>query len=207
MTDRPVMLAGAPTHNPWLYHRVPFNMGDPMAFFYIPGEGTFAILRDIEIDRFVNANITDHAAPPAEYAPATGLSGDRDTATAQAAAEFLVRKGVREIWTDRSLPEIFAHFARDRGIDVTCDPEMGVLARRSKSDREVEHLRAAQSLTEQAVRHACELIAMAKAGPGGALERDGDVLTSEGIIAEINVWLLRHGMDTSNSIVANSSAS
>lgn len=202
MIQRATILAGAPTHNPWLYHKAPFHMGDPMALIDLPGDGRHAILRDIEIARFKQANIADHVYVPAEFAPAQGLSGDRENATAQATAEFLVQKGVKEIWGDRSLPLIFAHEIEKRGIVVQCDPEFGVLERRAKNDREVEHLRAAQQLTEQAVRFACELIASATAGAGGVLHHGGETLTSEGIIAEINVWLLKHGMSTSDSIVA-----
>jgi len=97
---------------------------------------------------------------------------------------------------------IFAHFLQEAAIGVECDPDLGVLERRRKSDREVEALRAAQKKTEDAVRFACELIAGAEAGPGGVLRRDGQPLTSEFVQSEINVFLLRAGMGTSTSIVA-----
>lgn len=202
MTDKVVILAGVPVHNPWLFRRAPFVSGDPMAFIETPDEGTFAIIRDIEIERFTAGEMVDHVHCPKDFEPAGGLSGDRETATAQAAAELLVRKGVREVWTDRSLPMLFAHLLAERGVTVRCDPNMGVMDRRSKSDDEVEHLRAAQQLTEQAVRFACELIGRAQAGEGGVLHCDGETLSSESVHAEINVWLLRHGMDTCDSIVA-----
>ncbi len=202
MTDKVVILAGVPVHNPWLFRRTPFVSGDPMAFIETPNEGTFAIIRDIEIERFTAGKMVDHVHCPKDFEPAGGLSGDRETATAQAAAEFFVRKGVNEVWTDRSLPMLFAHLLSERGITVQCDPDMGVMDRRSKSAEEVEHLRAAQQLTEQAVRFACELIAGAQAGQGGVLSRDGETLSSQSVQAEINVWLLRHGMDTCDTIVA-----
>ncbi len=202
MSDRAEFFAGAPLHNPWLYRRAPFHMGDPMALMTLPGDGVYAILRDIELDRFRQFGIADHSFAPAEYAPASGLSGDRETATAQAAAELLVRQGIREIWTDRSCPMIFAHEIEARGVQVHCDPELGVLERRAKTEEEVEHLRAAQSITENAVRFACELIANATADADGRLVHEGDALTSERVMAEINIWLLRHGMGTSGSIVA-----
>lgn len=202
MSERAEILAGAPLHNPWLYRRAPFPMGDPMALISLPGGGTHAILRDIEIDRFRQAKIADHAYAPKEFEPSGGLSGDREEATAQAAAEFLVREGVKEIWADRSLPMLFAHEIIQRGVKMQCDPMLGVMERRAKTEREVEHLRAAQALTEQAVRHACEFIASSETGKNGVLHRDGEAITSESVMAEINIWLLRHGMGTSNSIVA-----
>ena len=199
---RAVILAGAPAHNAWLYHRVPFAVGDPAAFVELPGKGTHFIVRDIEADRARTAEVADHVHVPSDYPPEGGFSGDRETATAQAAAEFLRREGVREVWTDRSLPMIFAHFIQEAGVTIRCDPELGVLERRSKSEREVEALRTAQRVTEKAVAYACELIATAAAGADGVLVHHGEPLTSEIVRAEIDIWLMRHGMSTSPSIVA-----
>lgn len=199
---RAVILAGVPTHNPWLFRRAPFAAGDPAAFIEVPGKGSLFLVRDIELERAKAARIADRACAPAAFAPSGGLSADRETATAQAAAEALRSLGVKEVWTDRSLPMIFAHFIEAAGVRVRCDPEIGVLERRSKSEREVEALRAAQRITEKAVAFGCELIAGAEAGADGALKLRGDALTSEHVRAEIDVWLLRHGMQTSPSIVA-----
>lgn len=202
MTDRAEIFAGAPSHNPWLYRRAPFPMGDPMALIELPGKGSFAILRDIELDRFRASNMADHAHSPTDFTPADGLSGDRETATAQAAAELLAREGVKTVWADRSLPMLFVHFLQDRGIQVRCDPDLGVMERRRKSAREIDHLRTAQQLTEQAVRHACELIGSAEAGAGGVLHIGNEPISSNSMMAEINIWLLRHGMSPCESIVA-----
>jgi Xaa-Pro aminopeptidase len=199
---RVIVQAGAPSANPWLYHRAPFSAGDAAVFFEIPGDGTTLIIRDIECDRARKAKIADHVHSPGEFTPSGGLSGDRDTATAQAAAEFAARRGITEVWSGRSMPLIFAHFFQERGIAVRCDPEIGVLERRAKSAREVEALRAAQRKTEGAVRFACALIAGADADRAGALSAGGEPLTSERVQNEINLWLLRHGMGTSGSIVA-----
>lgn len=199
---RIVVQAGAPTANPWLYHRAPFNSGDAAVFFDIPGDGTTLILRDIECDRAKKAKVADHIHAPKEFTPDGGLSGDRDTATAQAAAEFAARRGITEVWSGRSMPLIYAHFFEARGITVRCDPEIGVLERRAKSAREIEALRAAQRKTEGAVRFACEMIAGANADKSGALSAGGEPLTSERVQNEINLWLLRQGMGTCGSIVA-----
>jgi len=202
MSDRPELLAGIPTKNPWLYRRAPFAVGDPAALIDLPNEGTHLILRDIEMERAREARVADHIHCPADFSPAEGLSGDRETATAQAAAELLRRRGIGEVWCDRSLPMLFAHALERAGVKVHCDLEMDVLQRRSKSEEEIEHLRNAQRLTEQAVRMACEMIAEAEAAVDGALRRDGETLTCERVRAAINIWLIEHGMETSSSIVA-----
>lgn len=199
---KPTILAGVPAHNPWLFRAVPFAVGDPAAFISIPGRGTYFILRDIEMDRAKKAGVADFVHGPRDFVPAGGLSADRETATAQAAAECLRREGVREVWTDRSLPMIFAHALQNAAVTVRCDPEMGVLERRSKSAREVAALRKAQKTTEDAVRFACETIGRAKAGADGALQHDGKPLTSERVRSMIDIFLLERGFSTSDSIVA-----
>lgn len=201
MTTIATIRAGAPLHNPWLFHRAPVHTGDPAVFIELPAR-TVMILRDIEIPRAKEANAADLIAPYADFTPASGLSGDRETAAAQSAAEFLVREGVTRITADRSLPEIYAHFLRARGIDVLCDPDLGVIARRMKNEREITALKQAQHHTERAVEHACRLIARAKADTDGILIHDAQPLTSQRVQAEINIFLLRNGMGTSGSIVA-----
>lgn len=206
MSDRPEILAGVPMKNPWLYRRAPIAVADPAVLIDLPGEGTRLIMRDIEIGRAREARVADHIHSPADFVSKERMSGDRETATAQSAAAFLRQKGVAEVWTDRSLPMLFAHMLEQAGVRVHCDPEMDVLERRAKSEQEVEHLRNAQRSTEQAVRMACEMIAEAEPAADGTLRRGGETLTCEQVRAEINIRLLKEGMDTSPSIVASGPA-
>jgi Xaa-Pro aminopeptidase len=148
----------------------------------------------------------DHVACPADFAPAEGLSGDRETATAQAAAECLARAGVRHVVGDRSLPFIFAELVRQSGISMTCDTERGVLDRRAKDDQELSWIRQAQETTESAMRMACELVAHASVGQAGMLLLDGQPLTSERVRAAIDHWLLDRGYSNPPSIVAGGPA-
>lgn len=202
MAGRVEVVAGVPASNAWLFHRAPFAAGDPAAHVTFPDGRTVFLVRDIEAERARAAKIADSVRIPAEFEPKSGFSGDRETATAQALAEMLRREEVREVWADRSLPLIFAHFAREAGVEVRCDPELGVLARRSKSAREVEALREAQRRTEAAVRFACERIARADADADGALRTGGNTLTAERLRSEISVFLLEQGMDSMQAIVA-----
>ncbi len=206
MSEQAVILAGVPTRTPHLYRKIHFNVGDTVVRIELPGRGSFAILRDIEMDRAREARIADKILCPEDLKPEGGLSGDRDTANAQAAAELLTREGVSSVVTDRSLPMLFAHYLQERGIEVACDPEMGVLERRAKSDREVEALRQAQEKTEQAMRMACELIGGAEAHADGTLRVGPHTLTSEYVKSAINKTLLDLGMGASHSIVAGGPA-
>lgn len=207
-TDRPaVVMAGIPATNLALYHRVRFMVGDPAAYAEIPApDGSWTrvfIVRDIELERARQHAVADAVHAPADFAPEGGLSGDRETATAQALAECLFRAGVTHATVDRSLPFSFAHHMMERGIRLTYDPALGVTGRRAKNEAEVGHLRAAQSFTEQVMRMACETIARASVDASGVLHHDGAVLTSDRVRTMIDIYCLEHGaLNTHGSIVA-----
>ena len=198
------IMAGIPAINAALYRRIRFSVGDPVAL--IDGaQGAILILRDIEMRRARQHARVDQVSCPADFAPASGLSGDRETATAQAAAECLRRAGVSEVTGDRTLPLIYAEQIRAAGIDVRCDTDYGVLERRVKDAEEVAWLREAQQMTEGAMQLACELIGRAKARADGVLMQDGAPLTSERVRAAIDHYLLDHNYRNPTSIVAGGS--
>ena len=199
-------MAGIPAINNTFYWRIRFRVGDPAALIEVPGQGeqreSVLLLRDIEMDRARQHARVDRVACPADFTPEAGLSGDRETATAQAAAECLRRADVKRVVTDRTLPMIYAHEIAKAGIAVDCDPEMGIVERRSKDAEEVEHLRKAQQVTEEVMQMACETVAKATARADGVLTVDGQPLTSERLRFEVDVWLLRRGFSNPRSIVA-----
>ncbi|HVZ93227.1 MAG TPA: M24 family metallopeptidase [Phycisphaerales bacterium] len=203
MADRATILAGVPNINMAVYHRIRFVAGDPAAVITLPGRGSTLILRDIEMERARKHVRVDHVHCPSDFPPESGsLSGDRPTATAQAAAEFLRREGVREIWTDRTLPMIFAWHIEQVGVELRYDPDFGVRERRSKDEQEVEFMRASQRATEEAIEMACRVIARASAKSGGVLHYEGEVLTAERVRTMIDVFLLHKGYINPRSIVA-----
>ncbi|NQU21879.1 MAG: aminopeptidase P family protein [Candidatus Nealsonbacteria bacterium] len=201
-----LILAGVPEVNATLYHRIRHAVFDPIAYLQLPtadgGSKAILILRDIEIKRALRHARVDEAACPADYEPEGGLSGDRETATAQAAAECLRRAGVKHVITDRTLPMIFAEFVRRAGIELECDVEMGVTERRSKDAEEIELVREAQAATESAMEMACGMVCKAEAGKDGVLIHDGQPLTSERVRSAIDHWLIDRGYSNPPSIVA-----
>jgi len=202
----PIILAGVPSINGGLYHRIRFSVHDTAVYLVVPTEDgrtkSLIILRDIEMERARRLARVDEVHCPADFEPEGGLSGDRETANAQAAAECLRRAGVTSVTGDRTLPLIYAEMIRRAGIAVECDTEMGVVDRRSKDEQEIEWLREAQEVTEGAMQMACELVASATARDDGVLLHDGDVLTSERVRAAIDHWLLDRGYSNPTSIVA-----
>lgn len=201
-----LLIAGIPALNMSLYRQIRFLVGDPTAYLQwkdASGElKSVLILRDIEMDRAKRSARAQTIACPRDYAPAEGLSGDRETATAQAVAECFRRLGLKTVKSDRSLPLIYAEMARRAGIEIQCDTEWGVLERRCKDEQEIAWMQEAQAMTEGAMEMACRFIANAKARSDGSLEVDGEQLTSEVVRWRIDQWLLQRGYSNPESIVA-----
>lgn len=201
------VIAGVPARSAALYREIRFSAGDPAALVLLPRAGApgaerLLVIRDIEMERARRHARADRVACPADYAPAGGLSGDRETATAQSVAECVRRAGAANAVLDRSTPAIYWHELARAGIRVECDPSMGVVERRSKDDQEIAWLREAQAQTEAAMRMACELVARSTAGADGTLMHDGAPLTSERVRAAIDLFLLGRGYANPESIVA-----
>lgn len=201
-----LMIAGIPATNMALYRRIRFSVGDPAAYLELPKPRGVAkrvlILRDIEMERARKHARVDLVACPADYSPEEGLSGDRETATAQAAAECVRRAGVDCVRGDRSLPLVFVYMLRQAGIAVEYDPDLGVVDRRAKDDQEIAWIREAQTVTEGAMEMACRLIARADVAADGTLVHAGETLTAERVRAAIDHWLLDRGYANPPAIVA-----
>ena len=199
-------MAGIPTLNAGLYRRIRFLVGDPVAWIEVTDASGFAestlILRDIEMQRAKAAANVARVACPADFTPAGGLSGDRETATAQSAAEFVFRTGCTEVAVDRSLPMIYAEMLSRAGILVRCETEWGLIERRQKDASEIAAIRFAQQQTEEVMRTACQTIARAQTGANNILFVDGKPLTSERMQSMIDIWLLERGFSNPMSIVA-----
>lgn len=203
MSNEATLLGGIPAENPTLFRRVLMTAGDPAAWIELGDDRSILIIRDIEMDRARKFSKATQVACPADFAPEGGLSPDRETATAQAAAELLRREGIRKVIVDRSLPYIFAAHAADLGIQIEYDHDLGVTDRRTKTDQEIQWLAEAQAVTERAMRMACETIAAAEAIADGTLRHQGEPLTSERMKAIIARYLLDFDYTCSHgSIVA-----
>jgi Xaa-Pro aminopeptidase len=203
--DEAIVMAGIPATNMFLFHQLRFRVGDPVAFADLVAGGgrrRTLILRDIERDRARAHARADVFAVPADFAPAAGLSAERDVATAQALAECLRRAGARRAVCDRTFPALFAHALGEAGIALRCDLELFQAARRSKDAAERRAMDEAQRMTEDAIERACRLIARATADAQGVLMHDGAVLTSERVRGEIDQFFASRGFENPRSIVA-----
>jgi Xaa-Pro aminopeptidase len=198
-----VVMAGSPAINGSLYRRIRFSVLDSVVLIELEGDvRSVLILRDIEMERAAkHARVTDVHCP-ADFMPSGGLSGDRETATAQAAAECLRRSGVLRVIGDRTLPLIYVDMIRRMGIEVECDADLGVLDRRQKDEEEVAWLRESQRITEKAIEMACGMIAGSDADSDGNLLHESEILTSERVRFAIDQYLLAENFANPSSIVA-----
>lgn len=207
MLPTATLLAGIPANNNTLYHRIRFVVGDPAALIDLhPADGrpaeSILIIRDIEAERARRHARTDRVASPADFAPHGGLSGDRETATAQAVAECLRRHHVKTVRSDRTLALSFVEAVRGAGITIVYDADLGVRERRSKDAQEIRWIHEAQEATEAAIAMACGMVAQAKPRRDGGLELDGAILTSERVMTAIDIFLMERGYANPGSIVA-----
>jgi Xaa-Pro aminopeptidase len=195
------LIAGIPATNDTLFHAIRFSAGDPTALIEHDGH-RLLIIRDIEMARAKASARVDDVSCPADFTPDGGLSGDRETATAQATAEALRKRGATLVRADRTLPLSFVAALKDAGISVDYDANLGVGDRRAKDETELDALRAAQADTQSAIAMACETIARATADSDGLLQHGGDTLTSERVRTLIDIHLLAAGYQNPTSIVA-----
>lgn len=201
----PTIRAGVPSINKAVYHAIRFAAHDPAVFITVPAGDRVRrvlIVRDVELERARKLPTADKVYCPADFAPPEGLSGDREIATAQAAAVCLTRHGIRRVAADRSLPLVFAEHLREAGVDVVLDPQLGLADRRRKDESEVEALRQAQRDTESAVAMACGIIRHATANADGVLMHDGQPLTSEHVKQLVDLHLMQLGYTNDGSIIA-----
>jgi Xaa-Pro aminopeptidase len=198
------MMAGVPALNAGLYRTIGFLVGDPVVWIELLDEPStkHLILRDIEMDRARKYSRATNCWCPNDFAPSSGLSGDRETATAQSSAEFLKKHQRTSVTVDRSIPMIYVHILQQSGIQVHCDLEWGLIERRQKSADEIEKIQFAQTQTEKVMERACQTIARARTSADGFLMHEGAELTSERMQSMIDVWLLELGFSNPGSIVA-----
>ncbi|MGY8641137.1 MAG: M24 family metallopeptidase [Verrucomicrobiales bacterium] len=197
----PTVLAGIAASNATLFHRIRFMAPDSCVIIdFADGKSVF-LVRDIEMDRARKQARADEIVCAAEFEPEGGLSGDRDTALAQAAAECLRQAGERSVTVDRSLPFLYAWYFQKAGITVDYSEDFGVVERRIKDAEEIGHLRHAQTVTGEAMTMACGMIARAKPDAAGVLHHNGDVLTSERVRRMITAFLMDRGFSNAHDSI------
>ena len=201
-TDHDGYLVEADSENSDQYYLSGFDAPDPFVTLY-DGEVHLLFARSLE---FARAKRESRAASVeryvdfdrAEYVDEHG----REAAPSYVLRDFLAAHDVESVAVPPRFPLAVADGLRDRGVEVAPDRGDTVAAiRATKTDTEIDHVRAAQRANEAAMAAAEDRIAGADVYDG-TLYHEGDPLTSEAIKTEIEVTLLRHGCALDETIVA-----
>ncbi|WP_254271448.1 M24 family metallopeptidase [Haloarcula marina] len=185
------------------YYLSGFDAPDPFVTLY-DGETHLLFPRSLEygravrearaesVERYVDF---DHAKLVDEHGP--------EEAVSHVLARFLRSYDVDSVAVPPRFPLKTADGLRARGVSVTADTD-GVVTeiRATKTEEEIDHVRAAQRANEASMQAAEDLLRSATVADDGTLEHDGEALTSERVKEEIEVTLLRHGCSLDETIVA-----
>ncbi|WP_265110560.1 M24 family metallopeptidase [Halosolutus halophilus] len=149
---------------------------------------------DADAETVTRRSVYDYQELVAEYGQYAG--------TVRCVAAFLDDHDIQSIAVPRTFPTGTADGLRDRGVAVTVESE-GIVedVRATKTEWEIERIRAAQRANEAAMAAAEDLIATADVDDG-VLVHEGEPLTSERVKEEIEITLIRHGCALDDTIVA-----
>ncbi|MDS0258818.1 Xaa-Pro peptidase family protein [Haloarcula sp. S1CR25-12] len=202
-TDADGYLIDADSTDSDQYYLAGFDAPDPFLTLY-DGETHLLFPRSLEFGRAKRESRADSVEryvdfDHAELVEEHGTEG----AVSHVLAGFLDSYGVHSVAVPPRFPLRTADGLRDRGVEVTPDTD-GVITeiRATKTDEEIEHVRAAQRANEAAMAAAEELLRTASVADEGHLWFDAAPLTSERVKEEIEVTLLRHGCSLDETIVA-----
>jgi Xaa-Pro aminopeptidase len=185
------------------YYLAGFDAPDPFVTLY-DGETHLLFPRSLEfgrakresradtVERYVDF---DHAELVEEYGP--------EGAVSHVLARFVDSYDVDSVAVPPRFPLRTADRLRNKGIEVAPDTDGTITEiRATKTDEEIEHVRAAQKANEASMRAAEDLLSDAEVSEGGQLTHEGAPLTSERVKEAIEVTLLRHGCSLDETIVA-----
>ena len=178
-----------------------FSAPDPFVTLYT-GE-THLLVSALEYGRAVRTARADGVQRHADYDHRANVEEyGRPEGGHRTLAAFLAAHGVESVLTPEAFPLGTADGLRELGVGVTSDTEDVVDSiRATKTDEELDNVRAAQRANEAAMARAEDLLAGASV-EDGTLVRDGEPLTSETVKREIEIELLRHGCNLDEAIVA-----
>jgi len=185
------------------YYLSGFDAPDPFVTLY-DGETHLLFPRSLEFGRAKRESRADTVERYVDFDHQSKIEEHgTEEAVSYVLVDFLGSYGVDSVAVPPRFPLRTADGLRARGVEVTADTD-GIVTeiRATKTDAEIEHVRAAQRANEAAMRAAEDLLASATVAADDTLEVDGETLTSERVKEEIEVTLLRHGCSLDETIVA-----
>ena len=201
-TEADGYLIDAPGDDPTQRYVTGFDAPDPFRSCWTP-EGVHLLVPELEYGRARSESRAETVSRLSDYdyRARVAESGRRE-AGAAVVADWLTDHGVGSVRTPDRAPLGPADRLRARGVDVETDPGDAVgRARATKTEAEVDSVRAAQRANEAAIETAATLLREADV-VDGVLHEAGEALTSERVKVEIERTLLEHGCGLDETIVA-----
>ncbi len=179
-----------------------YDAPDPFLTLYTPDD-LWVLVSGLEYGRAKAESKADVVRRYADYDfQAMREEHGRDEARRRMVAAFLAEAGVDAVAAPKRFPLETADGLREREVTVDPDEEDTITTiRATKSDTEIDHVRAAQRANETALAAAEDLLAAADV-EGGQLRYEDEPLTAERVKEEIEVTLLREGCALEETIVA-----
>ena len=198
-----VLLVGDSYTDPDMYYKTGFLAPDP--FVYAEMNGTSVIMiSSMEKARAEKESRARQVQSYDDYGYEELLKelDDRNKAFAGVVSRMMQDMGATSARVRGSFGVGLADSLRDRGLAIQVDTELFRADRRRKSPEEVAAIEEAQRANERATTHAIDIIRESDIRDG-MLQWNGAPLTMETLRSEIEVALLRQGMDTpTGTIVA-----
>jgi Xaa-Pro aminopeptidase len=198
-----ILMVGDSETDSSLFYKTHFLAGDPFVYFEQDG-APLLVVGSMEQGRAEKESTCEQVRTFEEFGftEARQEAPDQKVALAVVVSRIVQDAGANVVVVGPAFPALFADHLRSDGIEVDIDTALLDAERRRKTPAEIAAIEEAQRATEQAVRHAIDVIGQADI-LDGALYYRGKPLTSEFVRSEIEASLLRQGMDTSHgSIVA-----
>jgi Xaa-Pro aminopeptidase len=195
------LLVGDSETNQNIYYKTHFLAGDPFIYFESNGRRLLVVAKMEhgratkessipEVKSFDDYGYLDLIKEGVDRTEAFITVLDRVTADS---GDGLVVEG--------RFPVLYADALRERGKSLNVAAGLLRLDRRRKSSEEIAAIESAQRATERAVARARELLAESDV-LGNVLHLGGIPLTSERLRQEMDIVLLREGMDPGQAIAA-----
>jgi Xaa-Pro aminopeptidase len=179
-----------------------YDAPDPFLTLYTP-DALWVLVSGLEYARAKSDSNADIVRRFADYDfQAMREEHGQDEARRRMVAAFLAEAGVDAVATPKRFPLETADGLRAHEMTVDPDAEDTITTiRATKTDTEIDHVRATQRANETALAAAEELLSDADV-EDGRLRHNGETLTAERVKEEIEIALLREGCALEETIVA-----
>ena len=201
---RPKILYGCGADS---YYAIKMDVPDPYLWYQGCDGQTHVIMSPLEVDRATKHAQVDHVHSMADVA--NTLQAEDKPRTLLNMALWLIRQddATDDVQPDpiqapRDFPFALASGLQQEGVALQPAESFFFPERAIKTREEVNQIRQAQALNEQAFTHAFAVLAESQIGPDGTLYWQQEVLTAEKLRGQMNAVIATGGGMPSDLIIA-----